>query len=152
MQIKLLSLLLVLALVFTGCAGLPANATPQEKARAALNTAQIGIKYTVGPAITAFLLLEKDDAQRAKDAAYVYAGASALNAAATGELLTKEQLAAIIGSFTRNDPRYVALAGVLVAEYANVYPLFKISGTSPVKFLTEIAQRAQDAAKPFLAP
>lgn len=149
---RFLSLLLAVGLALSGCAGLPANATPHDKALAALDTAQTGLKFTIGPAITAFLLMEKDNAKRAQSAAYVYAAATALNAAATGETPTAEQLSAAVKTFIKDDPRYLALAGLVVSEYANVYPLFKISGTSPAKFLTEVAQRAGEAAKPFLAP
>lgn len=135
--------LLFTIIFFTSCAGV----TPSS----GLDAAQTGLKYTVGPAVTAFLILEKDPVKRAKDAAYVYAGATALKSAATGEVLSPEQLRATVIAFVKDDERYIALASVLINEYSNVYPLFKIENASPVKFLTEIADRASNAAQPFLS-
>lgn len=158
MKTKILSILLVPAIVlqlgFSGCAEtIPKNATAQQRAQAAINGATDYVKFVVPPAITAWLLLQKDVAKQQQDAAFVYAGATALNSAATGEILTPAQLQSLIGTFMPNpDPRYLQLAQLLAGEYGTLYPLFKIAGTTPVKFFTEVAVQAQTAARPFLAP
>lgn len=134
------------------CASLPANATAQQKAQHAIDTATSGAKFVVSPAITAWLLLQKDPAKQHQDAAFIYAGATALNSAATGEIMTQVELQALIATFTKADPRYLEIAQLLSSEYGTLYPLFKIAGTSPVKFFTEVALLAQNSARPFLAP
>lgn len=147
------SFLLLAAFATSGCVNTPpANATAQQKAQAALDTATNGVKFVVGPAITAWLLLQKDHAKQQQEAAMVYAGAVALNSAATGSVPTQDQLENLIATFfPGSDPRYQDLARLLSSEYGTLYPLFKIAGTSPVKFFTEVALQAQAAARPFLA-
>lgn len=149
-----LASLLCLALGLGGCANgtLSSTATPQQKATAALASAEKAIPFVVGPAVTAWLLLQKDVAKQQQDAAYVYAAATAINSAATGQSMTPAQLQELIGTFTTPDPRYASLAQLLTSEYAQLYPLFGIAGSNPVKFFTAVALAAQTAAKPFLAP
>jgi hypothetical protein len=153
MMLPLVAAFTITALLFNGCATqLPANATPQQKAQAAIDTATSGVEFVVGPAITAWLVLQKDPAKQHQDAAYVYAGATALNSAATGQVPTQAELQALIATFTKADPSSLEIAQLLSSEYGTLYPLFKVAGSSPVKFLTEVAVQAQNAAKPFLAP
>jgi hypothetical protein len=149
-----LASILCLALGFAGCATdtpLPSNATTQQKAQRALSSAEKAIPFVVGPAVTAWLLLQRDVAKQQQDAAYVYAAATAINSAATGQQMTPAQLQALIATFTAPDPRYASLAQLLTSEYAQLYPLFGIAGSNPVKFFTAVALAAQTAAQPFLA-
>lgn len=144
--------LVATALCVGGCSGLPANATAQQKAQHAIDSATTGVKFVVGPAVTAWLLMQKDVAKQQHDAAMVYAGAMAINSGATGAVLTPAELQNLIRTFTSaDDPRYLQLAQLLSAEYAQLYPLFGIAGTTPVQFFTEVALQAGNAAKPFLA-
>lgn len=156
-RIGLAILCLALLYLFPGCETyrlqkLNPHATGAQRAQAALIDAQTGIKFTAGPAITAWLIIEKDPAKQAEDAAWVYAAATALNSAATGKILTRTELQNIIKSFTNdNDPRHLQLAQLLSAEYGKVIELFKVTETSPAKFLAELAVIAQNSAMPFLS-
>lgn len=101
----------------------------------------------ISPAITAYLLVSKNPT---RDAAMVYTVATAVNSAATGQNLTAEQLRQIIVSFGNDDPTILKLAQLVSSEYSNVYGLFPIAGSSPAKFLADIALSAENAAQPFL--
>jgi hypothetical protein len=125
--------------------------TPQQKAQTALNVATTGLKLTIGPAITGWLLVQKDPAKQAHDAAMVYAAAAGVNSLATGATFTPAQVQVVVTQFLgSNDARYIALAQLVSNEYSNIYPLFNVAGTTPAKFLSEISLTAENAAEPFL--
>src|SRR6267142_3719249 len=143
---------LVIALLFWGCATsqLPPNATNAQRAAAAISDAEKGAKLLIGPAVTAYLITVKP-AEQARRAAMVYTVATAVNSAATGAILSAYQLSAILTSFGHNDPTILQLAQVISSTYASVYGLFPVAGSSPAKFLSDIALTAENAAQPFLA-
>jgi hypothetical protein len=130
------------------------NATPKEKAQAAIQDAETGLKFTVGPAVTTWLLLQKDPAQQAQDAAMVYGAATALNSLATGAIPTPTQVQTSIQAYTggSGDPRYQQLSQALSASYSSVFGSFQLAQTSPAQFFAIIATNAQTAAQPFLTP
>lgn len=132
--------------------GIVEGETAQSKAANAIEFAEAHAGPITTAAVTAFLLSKSDPAQRAVDAQYIYAGASALNIFTTGTVPTAEEIEATVRTFMKGDPRYVALAQIIVAQYANVYPLFKIANKSPVKLLVAIEMGAMNGAKPFLKP
>lgn len=149
----ILASIIACSLFLTGCETLPDNATPQQKAQAAINNVTTGAKFVIGPAVTAWLLWQKDIKKQQQDAAMVYAAATAINSLATGVTPAPAELQRIIAQFTGGgDPRYLALANVLASEYTNLYSLFHIAGTTPAKFFGEVAMQAMNAAQPFLAP
>lgn len=152
----LVALALALTALFgtTGCGntttGTVSGTTEQAKAESAITFAEDHAQPITTAAVTAFLLMQKDGTQRGVDAKYIYSGAQALNIFTTGVIPTADQLEATVKTFLRGDPRYNELAGVIVAEYANVYPLFGIAGKSPTKLLMAIEMGAMNGAKPFV--
>ena len=148
---KFISLILIAC--FSGCASYEArNGTPQQRALAAIKDAETGIKYTIAPAITTWLLLEKDPIQRGKDAAMVYNAAQAVYSLSTGGVPTPDNVKSTILSFVgdKTDPRYQELANDMLASFGPIWQSFQLAQTSPAKFLTECAQSAEFAAKPYL--
>jgi hypothetical protein len=143
----------VLILVFSGCASYEArNGTSRQRALAAIQDAETGIRYTIGPAITTWLLMQKDLVQRGKDAQMVYSAAQAMYSLATGGVPTPDNVKSTILSFVGNksDPRYQELADDMLASFGPIWQSFQLANTSPAKFLTECSQNAELAAKPYL--
>lgn len=130
--------------------GTVSGTTEQSKAASAIQFAEDHAQPLTTAAVTAFLLTQRDPATRATDAKYIYAGAQALNIFTAGTVPTADQLEATVKTFLKGDPRYNELAAVIVAQYANVYPLFGIAGKSPTKLFIAIENGAMNGAKPFL--
>ena len=104
MKLLAAPILAALALSFSGCAELPANATAKDRALAAIKSAENWAKPSAATATTAFLLLRRDPAVRTQDAHYIYAGAVALRTLSTGSTPTPEQLDAWVATFLKGDP------------------------------------------------
>lgn len=149
---KLTSVLTSVLILCSGCASFEArNGTSQQRALAAIQDAENGIRFTVGPAITTWLLLEKDPVKRQQDAAKVYNAGQAVYSLATGGVPTPENVKATILSFLGDsNPRYQELANDMLASFAPIWRSFQLANTSPAKFLTDCAIAAEAAAKPYL--
>jgi len=146
---KIVSLLIATALL--GCAGLPQNATPQEKAAYAIAQAQKYSPPLITAAVTAFLITERNPANQSRDAAYIYSGATALYTFSSGSVPSAADVQAAVQAFAKGDPRYVQLAQIFVSQYASLYPLFGVAGKSPTVLFQAWALAAMNGAKPFLA-
>lgn len=148
-------LFLIALTCLTGCATYNAmrdpNATPKQKALAAIQDGETGLKFTVGPAVTTWLIMQKDPVQQQEDAAWVYGAATGLDVLATGRIPTQQEVIDSIEAYSKGNTRYEQLAESLTASYGPLYGSFQIAGTSPAQFFAAIAQNARAAAQPFLA-